>query len=570
MDNFQRLDIVSLINNNPVSKLSTEFQTNLLHKIQERFTNDQQQLFIASFYTYLNYNSKTDFVIDLDNIWKWLGFSRKEHCKTLLVKHFTNDIDYKCLLPQLREQNNELKESRGGHNKEQVMLNIETFKGLCMLAGTEKSKEIRQYYLKLEELLQNTMKEESEALKLQLEQQNKKIELLENKPHTYGFSSWKNGYVYLVTDISKPGHYKIGMTTNTEKRVRNLNTASSEKSLHLYYEVEVYDTELFERTIHNILQPFNIKGRKEWFYFSNETQLKYAIDLMDKVCLFLNKFNFTTNEKFLEYVNLNNITNKPLPNEVKGETNENIQETNVYKLTGQQTFNKTGTYKGVCFSVEKQKWKAELKLNYNINFLGYYDTELDAAKAYNNYATFLNQNDNTNYTLNEIPDFVPIPINIPTVTKEEILKQKSSKFRGVSFNSQRQYYNSAIKFKNKSYNLCQNVDEIECAKIYNQQSLYFNNHYGTKYKLNDIPDYQTKEKNHIVFDKKKNPFENTSKFYGVSLHKNLNKYRAYIVYNKKQLNLGLFTSDIEAAKAYNEKAKELNDNSNKKYKLNTF
>ena len=57
------LDIVSLINNSPISKLSTEFQTNLLHKIQETFTDDQQQLFVASFYTYLNYNSKTDFVI---------------------------------------------------------------------------------------------------------------------------------------------------------------------------------------------------------------------------------------------------------------------------------------------------------------------------------------------------------------------------------------------------------------------------------------------------------------------------------------------------------------------------
>ncbi len=94
MDNFQRLDIVSLINNNPVSKLSTEFQTNLLHKIQERFTNDQQQLFIASFYTYLNYNSKTDFVIDLDNVWKWIGFTRKDNAKAVLLKHFTKDVDF--------------------------------------------------------------------------------------------------------------------------------------------------------------------------------------------------------------------------------------------------------------------------------------------------------------------------------------------------------------------------------------------------------------------------------------------------------------------------------------------
>jgi phage anti-repressor protein len=33
-----------------------------------------------------------------------------------------------------------------------------------MLAGTSKSKEIRQYYLKLEELMQETLNEESEEL----------------------------------------------------------------------------------------------------------------------------------------------------------------------------------------------------------------------------------------------------------------------------------------------------------------------------------------------------------------------------------------------------------------------
>jgi hypothetical protein len=81
-----------------------EYQTKLLHKIEKPFTNDQQQLFIASFYTYLNYNSKTDFVIDLDNVWKWIGFTRKDNAKAVLLKHFTNNIDYKCLLPQLREQ----------------------------------------------------------------------------------------------------------------------------------------------------------------------------------------------------------------------------------------------------------------------------------------------------------------------------------------------------------------------------------------------------------------------------------------------------------------------------------
>jgi len=65
---FQRLDIVQLINNSPITKLSNEFQTKLLTKIQDSFTDDQQQLFVASFYSYLNYNSKNDFVINLDDV----------------------------------------------------------------------------------------------------------------------------------------------------------------------------------------------------------------------------------------------------------------------------------------------------------------------------------------------------------------------------------------------------------------------------------------------------------------------------------------------------------------------
>ena len=51
-------------------------------------------MFLTSFYGYLNYNSKTDFVIDLDKIWRWLGFSQKVNVKTLLEKQFTENIDY--------------------------------------------------------------------------------------------------------------------------------------------------------------------------------------------------------------------------------------------------------------------------------------------------------------------------------------------------------------------------------------------------------------------------------------------------------------------------------------------
>ena len=75
------LDIVKLIESNPLNVLSSKFQTKLLTKVKESFTNDQQQLFISSFYCYLNHNSKTDFIISLDSVWKWCGFSRIDPAK---------------------------------------------------------------------------------------------------------------------------------------------------------------------------------------------------------------------------------------------------------------------------------------------------------------------------------------------------------------------------------------------------------------------------------------------------------------------------------------------------------
>jgi hypothetical protein len=41
---FQRLDIVQLIHNSPIAKLSNDFQTKLVTKIRDSFTEDQQQL----------------------------------------------------------------------------------------------------------------------------------------------------------------------------------------------------------------------------------------------------------------------------------------------------------------------------------------------------------------------------------------------------------------------------------------------------------------------------------------------------------------------------------------------
>jgi hypothetical protein len=177
---IQKLDIVNLIEQNPLIKLSNDYQSKFLEKVQINFTDSQQKLFVSSFYCYLNYNTKTDFVIELENIWKWLGFERKEFCKRVLTKHFTQDIDYKIFT---KESPIEIfatqvvvakKEKRGGYNKERILMTIHTFKKLCLKSDTKKANEIHDYFIKLEELTQETINEESNELKNQLL-------LLENK-----------------------------------------------------------------------------------------------------------------------------------------------------------------------------------------------------------------------------------------------------------------------------------------------------------------------------------------------------------------------------------------------------
>ena len=59
------------------------------------------------------------------------------------------------------------------------MMNVKTFKKMCLKAHTEKANEIHDYYIKLEETLHEIIDEESNELRLQLEQ--KENELLEKE-----------------------------------------------------------------------------------------------------------------------------------------------------------------------------------------------------------------------------------------------------------------------------------------------------------------------------------------------------------------------------------------------------
>jgi hypothetical protein len=63
-------------------------------------------------------------------------------------------------------------------------MTINTFKSLCLKAGTKKADEIHNYYIKLEELLQETLKEESNEFKQKLEIKNIELKKIDENCQT--------------------------------------------------------------------------------------------------------------------------------------------------------------------------------------------------------------------------------------------------------------------------------------------------------------------------------------------------------------------------------------------------
>jgi hypothetical protein len=173
---MNELNIVDLIEKNPITKLTGTYNHKLLKKVQETFTDFEQQLFVSSFYCYLNYDRSLDFVVDLDKVWKWLGFAAKFTAVRTLELYFKPDIHYKQSSLQTAEQDNATKvKKNGGQNRQVYLLSVNCFKSLCLKAQTKKADEIHKYYIKLEDTFIEVFYEQLDELRLQLEEKNKEI-----------------------------------------------------------------------------------------------------------------------------------------------------------------------------------------------------------------------------------------------------------------------------------------------------------------------------------------------------------------------------------------------------------
>jgi hypothetical protein len=179
----------------------------LLARLESEFTTEEQALFLQSFSVYLN-NNPTDFVVDLDDVWHWMGFSTKGNAKALLLKYFTEaNGDFQELAyahaaassdahqhgGQNRRIAGEFKElapigaassglvRHGGHNRRRILLSLDTFEDFCMRAGTPKAQVVRTYFRKMNRIAIAHIKEREADSVLKLAAGAGQTLLLENK-----------------------------------------------------------------------------------------------------------------------------------------------------------------------------------------------------------------------------------------------------------------------------------------------------------------------------------------------------------------------------------------------------
>lgn len=249
---------------------NTAVSNELLHHIKQCFTTDEQQLFVDSFVNYLH-NCDDEFVVDFDIAVQWLQFSKKGHAKRLLSSKFTENVHYKILLPRTGE-----KVTHGGHNKQNILLTIPTFKKFCLKADTAKSDVVHDYYIKLEkclhQFLQHQLRQKDEQLNIFLDQQRQHQFVIDElqKPFEH-LPRDQLLYVFQNNSEEHTDWFKLGETIDWNKRKRQHQTSSSH-GITLVFQYKTHNSALTESLVKKCLYKYKLgcekpskKGGDEWY-----------------------------------------------------------------------------------------------------------------------------------------------------------------------------------------------------------------------------------------------------------------------------------------------------------------
>ena len=270
----------------------------LFQLMKAKMTTEQEQIFMISHYLYLQHGTdSTQFVVDFDTVWKCVEFARRDNAKRILVNKFIENVDYKIngvinnsekLAPLFGGASFD-KPIHGGQNKETILLTVDCFKSFCLLASTPKAKEIRTYYIKMENIMHEYFKFKNNEIQQTLQisqcalQQSMKETAI--KRHEVLVESNKNKWVVYFCKMKsfEDGSFilKVGETIDIKNRIDALrcdfgavilldvfaceNSIVLEKSLHNSSELVKYKYNKLEHKNKKMsTEAYRIPNQKEY------------------------------------------------------------------------------------------------------------------------------------------------------------------------------------------------------------------------------------------------------------------------------------------------------------------
>ena len=137
-----------------ITRLTEEQNINFIKKLDNTFKSDQQKLMASMLYDYLNYENSDDFVVDLNDVWKLLGFRQLNDAKEILDKNYTIGRDYK------KEHVRQPSYNYDKIFEEPILLTVDCFKRLC---SNSPSEEFKDTYKEMIDLLNEVENDEKDT-----------------------------------------------------------------------------------------------------------------------------------------------------------------------------------------------------------------------------------------------------------------------------------------------------------------------------------------------------------------------------------------------------------------------
>ncbi len=280
-------------NINKISTIDSKYNISVINKMKNHFSDENKQLFLFNFYMYINYNQYNDFVVDGDKFWQLLDFKTKGDFKRSLINKCIENEDY---IIQKIDKTTIKGEGGSGILKETILLTVNGFKKFCLSIQTTKAKEIHEYYLKLEEIINEVITEEAHDLKQLLSQKDSDIKELQNKLYEhesdikelqYQLSENENNIISVLGDedavyggIIENGNLKVGKSHgNTADRVKAHKYTYG--SFTLKFAIPSHDEDkledLIEQSTKNINSPLYNRRYEQIYKNKNRTEL-YKLD----------------------------------------------------------------------------------------------------------------------------------------------------------------------------------------------------------------------------------------------------------------------------------------------------